>query len=230
VGSYEPNHFGIHDLGGNVWEWCQDWHDASRQEPVLRGASWGNGDCGYLLSSARNHRPATYRSELSGFRCVVSGTSGTAGTASAAIPSQASPEPWWDLLTRSDGVELKNDARIEGGALLLGPGGVAHVGRSVVSESGGQWRDGAIRMEFSAGTRTPPQLIVRSSPSKNYNAVIDGGRKARIILFTAEKGITPLRVIPLPKALTPGEKYTLEFRVVGTKLSLKLDDSLLAEA
>ncbi len=79
VGQKKPNEWGLYDMHGNVWEWCQDLHDDqaySKRGPgnvsdpvnvhagaarVLRGGSWGdsNDDCraasrGWDLPDARN--------------------------------------------------------------------------------------------------------------------------------------------------------------------------------
>ena len=71
VGSFPANEFGIHDLGGNVWEWCGDLYEAGKKERVLRGASWDDSGHGYLLSSYRIYYPPASRYSDYGFRCVL---------------------------------------------------------------------------------------------------------------------------------------------------------------
>ncbi|MDB9414794.1 SUMF1/EgtB/PvdO family nonheme iron enzyme [Microcystis aeruginosa] len=65
VGQKKPNAWGLYDMSGNVWEWCEDnWHDSYKNAPsdgsawlnnnlshIVRGGSWGN--------SPRNCRSAS---------------------------------------------------------------------------------------------------------------------------------------------------------------------------
>ena len=86
VGSYKPNPFGLYDMLGNVWEWCEDVYDKNayskhdRNNPVitsdedsrvLRGGSWlfTPGD---VRAAGRLRYPADYRNRDLGFRLCLS--------------------------------------------------------------------------------------------------------------------------------------------------------------
>ncbi len=72
VGSYPPNPFGLYDMGGNVWQWCDDGRSSPEKQRILRGASFLSHFPKDLLSSHRflASGPES-RGIFLGFRCVL---------------------------------------------------------------------------------------------------------------------------------------------------------------
>jgi formylglycine-generating enzyme required for sulfatase activity len=87
VGLKLPNELGVHDMSGNVWEWCEDhWHGETEETPA-DGSPWLDelkqgssrvirGGCLYddalgCRSTYRNSTHPTLRHYLVGFRVVL---------------------------------------------------------------------------------------------------------------------------------------------------------------
>ncbi|ADB52248.1 formylglycine-generating enzyme family protein [Conexibacter woesei] len=76
VGGKRPNAWGLHDMLGNVWEWCWDVYDAEvyGDYRVLRGGGWSDPEWSCRAGVRRRSHP-TFRIEDVGFRVARSGSS-----------------------------------------------------------------------------------------------------------------------------------------------------------
>jgi len=87
VASFPPNGYGLYDMAGQVWEWCQDWfseHEYQRTSPrnpqgptegsyrVRRGGAWNVREAFRLRCANRGALPPLTSHANVGFRCAHS--------------------------------------------------------------------------------------------------------------------------------------------------------------
>ncbi len=123
------NSWGLYDMLGNVWEWCEDhWHDNYTNAPadgtawldaaeqgrlrVIRGGGWA--EVARHCRSASRGRCGPGNRDFLGFRLVLS-RSETGASLPSSRQGEANPHPGpppSDILTSGEGVGSESDAGI----------------------------------------------------------------------------------------------------------------------
>ncbi len=105
VGQKLPNPWGLYDMYGNVWQWCNDFYkvdyyqEAPKENPrgpktgetkVVRGGAWKfsaqNCRSGYRYNEDPGYADVCFGYDIYGFRCVRSAGSGVSNAPSPLLP------------------------------------------------------------------------------------------------------------------------------------------------
>lgn len=70
VGNKEPNAWGLHDMLGNVWEWCTDLYDTEvyGSYRIFRGGGWCDEARSVMATTRRRSHPFSFKIDDLGFR------------------------------------------------------------------------------------------------------------------------------------------------------------------
>ena len=97
VGSFGANKYGLYDMGGDVWQWCQDWYEPSMNDPaalekypflkeggghktrVIRGGAYYSKEEELIETKGHASDRPTDGNGGNGFRCVLAPASNTFG-------------------------------------------------------------------------------------------------------------------------------------------------------
>jgi formylglycine-generating enzyme required for sulfatase activity len=71
VEAFKPDKLGLHDMAGNLIQWCEDWFEKAQKTKTQRGSSWLHAGKGNLSSSGRFNCPPAETNFMTGFRVVL---------------------------------------------------------------------------------------------------------------------------------------------------------------
>jgi formylglycine-generating enzyme required for sulfatase activity len=197
VGSFPPNAFGLYDMHGNAWQWCQDWYDEAyyqkspKNDPVnenagkfksrvLRGGSWHNSPS-EARSAARFLAPSGLRNWNYGFRVVAAFSLAEEKVKPAPVDPEKN-EPSGKVITNSIGMKL---VYIPPGKFVMGSPRSEQEQAKKDSRTGGEWAAQEIQHEVAitkgfcmgvyAVTQEEYEIVTGKNPS--WFSATGGGKE-----------------------------------------------------
>lgn len=229
------NAFALHDMHGNLWEWCLDFWDekwfekSTTNDPsgpdsgfthVFRGGGWS--DEVSCRSASRDNGLPSNRVYYVGFRCV---------RALDVAPVSAASH-WIDWL----------GPKLQRGDIDNNPDGWVREGKAFTTDrviSGIEvlpdtTRNGAIRLTYLLRDSKGIQINARDRKRDKTDATRelymaeDNGTQLKIVLSQAGVAHKDLTIQAIPASIPKDAPRTLELRVVGDALTATLNGSVVA--
>jgi formylglycine-generating enzyme required for sulfatase activity len=226
VGSFEANRHGLHDMEGNVLEWCQDVFDGNSAQRVLRWGAWHCNGPGLLSASFRTGVETSFRAAATGFRVVLA-SDAQINPAESAVPIKLR-EGFVSLFNGRDFTGWKfSDSSPQKRSWTVVNGTMVNRGEdrtracSIFTEQ--NYRDFVLYLEFNLPPRGNSGVYLRG---RHEVQLCDDA--AFQVANNQRTGAIYKEIAPSVVASKPaGEWQTLEVTLIGDRVSVTLNGFLV---